>query len=339
MNNLISYFNDVKSRNKFTVFDTHVHPFDVIGACGKSCTDIEPQGINEPSLLERLDFRPLSLTVLHYLFSYAPGYIKKNICNNFSTNNYDSLIHEMNISSVDCSVVIPVEPIVSIDQFTPYLNSDRFVIMGSIDINSIDISNIEEELLRQKAEYKIRGIKLHPNIQGFYPIPSHNSAVIAEKLTLLYEIVNRLKLYVLFHSGVSYLPHAGRFEKVSYARLENFFDKEKNVFDLISVPVVLAHLGSYNIKSPNNRLLNKIFQDYDHVYLDTAGVSSRLISEIINEANSDKIMFGSDAKYFDINYSIYRILMSLQNRSCGIDEKLVVKIFSQNYLNMLNRLK
>lgn len=339
MNNLISYFNDIKARNKFIVYDTHVHPLEVIGACDKKCINKEAYIAGGPSLLERLDFRPLALTLLGILFRWAPGYIKKNICHNFTTNNYDNLIREMDMAGVDFSVVVPVEPFVSVDEFTPYLKSSRFVPIGSIDIQSIDIDNIEKELLRQKREYKIQGIKLHPNIQKFYPIPSHNGTVIAEKLVKLYEAVNKLKLYVLFHSGVSYLPHAGGFEKVSYAILENFFDKNGNLFDLISVPVVLAHLGSYNVKVPNNHLLNKIFQQYDHVYLDTAGVSSGFISKILSDTTCDKIIFGSDAKYFDIKYSIYRILKSLQSRQGGISEELVVKIFSQNYLNMLKRLK
>ncbi len=341
MNKLISYFDELKARNKFIVYDTHVHPFEVLGACDRECinTETKMHATRAPSLLEKLDFSFLSLIILDLLFRWTPGYIKKNICHNFTTNNYENLIREMDISRVDYSVLVPVAPITNIDKFTPYRKSERFIFIGSIDIHNVDVDSIEEELLRQKREYKIQGIKLHPNIQKFYPVPSHNETRLAEKLVRLYELLNKHRLYALFHSGVSYLPHEGTFEKVSYAKLENFFDKEGNLFDYISMPVVLAHIGSYNVRTPNKYLLNKIFQRYDHVYLDTAGVSSDLISKIINQRNSDKIVFGSDAKYFNIKYSIYRTLCALQDTPGGLNDELVIKIFSQNYLNLLRSLK
>lgn len=341
MDTLLTYFGDIKARNGITVYDTHMHPFEVLGVCDNKLINSNSIAGKEsaPSILEKLDFNPFALSVLDVLFRGAPWYIKQNICNNFTTDNYSKLIREMDNANVDWGVIIPVAPFVGVDTLTPYMNSNRFSILGTIDIHNISVDGIEEELLRQIKEYKIQGIKLHPNIQRFYPIPSHNEDWLAEKLVQLYESLNKLKLYVLFHSGVSYLPSEGGFEKVSYAMLENFFDKNKNLFDFLSVPIVLAHLGSYNIKVPNNDLLNKIFQQYNHVYLDTAGVNSSFIDKLIDKTTSEKIIFGSDAGYFDIKHSVYRILNSLQNGSTGLNDELVVKIFSQNYLNLLKNLK
>lgn len=339
LNTLLTYFGDIKARNGIIIYDTHIHPFDVLGVCDKKPVNSIERAESEPSLLEKLNFNPLALSILDALFLGAPWYIKKNICTNFATDNYSKLIREMDNTNVDRGVIVPIAPFVGVDTLTPYMNSNRFSILGTIDIHNIGIDGIEKELLRQIKEYKIQGIKLHPNIQRFYPIPSHNEEELAEKLVRLYESVNKLKLYVLFHSGISYLPSGGGFEKVLYAVLENFFDKNKNLFDFLSVPIVLAHLGSYNIKVPNNDLLNKVFQQYDHVYLDTAGVNSSFIDKLINKTTSEKIIFGSDAGYFDIKHSVYRILRSLQNGSTGLHDELIIKIFSQNYLNLLENLK
>lgn len=339
MDQLFAHFKSIKDRNGLIIYDTHIHPFEVLGVCNKGDFNSKIEVKSAPSLLEKLNFNPLALSTLDRLFHFAPWYIKKNIRDNFRTDNYKKLIKEMDDAIVDRGVVVPVAPFVNVDDLASYVDSDRFSVLGTIDIHNIEANDIEKELLRQKNEYKIQGIKLHPNIQRFYPVPTHNTEELAEKLKLLYKSINKLKLYTLFHSGVSYLPVRDSFEKVSFAKLENFLDKDASLFDYLSMPVVLAHLGSYNIKVPNSDLLDEILQRYNNVYLDTAGVNSDFLNKLVDKKNTQKIIFGSDAGYFDIKYSIYRILNSLYNSHNGsLNDELVMKIFSQNYIDLIKKI-
>jgi predicted TIM-barrel fold metal-dependent hydrolase len=326
------------------VYDIHTHIDDIIsGNKNRETCEFHQHKDTylEPSLLEKLDFKPTALRILFFLFKYFPFYIKKQIRKNFLSNSYYQLKKQMDECGVSRSVILPTTAI-DINKEDYDKNSDYLIFFGSIDIHKTDKENIRGILLNQIDKYKIKGIKLHPNIQKYYPHPSRNNKEISDKLIELYKIINDLKLVVLIHSGISFLPDVNNFSKYDYANLEYFYPIDKkgdNFFSLIHNPIILAHLGCYNSLSRDFSKQKYILRKYNNVYLDTSGQGSYMIKCCIDQCGElalDRLIFGSDALYFNMplamDHTIVALSKSLGNIS--LDEK-IEKVFSKNASSLL----
>lgn len=342
---LLCDFASLKHKRKFIVYDSHIHPQEVLGIRPQMvvCGDNNHLASISPTLLERFDFNIFSLNILEKLFFYFPSYISRTIQFSFLKENEDFLLKGMNDANVDKGVLVPVSPYSTSESLSKKFSSSRFIMLGSVDIHEIDILEIEAEITTQIREHSIVGIKLHPNIQKFYPLPEDNDKVIAEKLRHIYFLVNKYKIYILFHAGVSYLPNKNSFSKADYGILENFFNKRgggKNVFEYISTPIVLAHMGSYNVKKPRFDLLGKIVDEYKHVYFDTSGVNSDYISRFGEKYGFDQVIFGSDSPYFNLRYTVFRVLSAIiKKSSVQSSEEKIIKVFSGNYEKIITALR
>lgn len=339
---LLRYFLSLKHKNDFIVYDSHIHPQEVLGIQSKVGGLGDKYLLHKPpTLLEKLDFNIFSLNILEKFFFYFPSYIKKEIRRSFQKEDQNLLLKGMDDAGVDKGVIVPVSPFSTSMSLSRDFSSPRFIMLGSIDVHEIDILKIEEEIVAQIREYSIVGIKLHPNIQKFYPLPEDNNKVIAEKLKHIYFLVNKYRIYVLFHSGISYIPSKNDFDRVDYGVLENFFnEKGKSVFEYITTPIVLAHMGSYNIKNPRFDLLGKIVDEYKHVYFDTSGVNSDHISRFGEKYGFGQIIFGSDSPYFNLKYTVFRVLSAIIKKSSLLSsEEKIIKVFSGNYEKILTALR
>lgn len=307
-------FKQVKINRNLTIYDTHTHPEEILGLQIKNKTSSGYLKKDDPSLLEIMEFNKLSLFILDKLFIHAPKYIESEIAKKYSNSTEENFMKTLDDAMIGRAVIIPV----CFDTNKMICNnykSNRFIKLGSIDINNIHVDNIFNELKFLKENNNIQGIKLHPNIGKFFPFPSRNSSDIETKLMILIESINKLKLYVLIHGGLSYIKKENYFVKVEYSLLENFFDSQKKVslFDLIKTPIIIAHLGHYNISSMSVSDIKIILDNYNHVYFDTSGVGPKMITEFLNTFGHDKVVFGSDHKYYSIKNSIDILLKSIVN--------------------------
>lgn len=329
---LFSAYYRLKQDTGCRFFDVHTHPEEVLG-----CQLHEEGGnvsfVKEPSLLEKMDFNTLARLVLRFLFKYAPSYIKSEIQKRFSKTDKNRLLSEMKKAGIDMGVIVPVEPFVSLDKIREKYKDGHFMFLGSIDIKNISVGNLESEIKRQ-MDLGIVGLKLHPNIQGFYPEPSLNDEETARKLLLLYQLISKLSLFVLIHAGISYLPDNNNFKLVEFGRLEKFFklDGSSSFFDTIKTPIILAHMASYNISQVNYKLIDIIYYKYSNVYFDTAGVSSHVIGTHIERYGSKKVLFGSDSLYFSMLHGVELVLKGIkQSTDDSVFEETVLDIFGKNF--------
>lgn len=328
---------------EFTVgrpyYDTHIHPEEVLGGNKKYVCD-SCHHTHVPSLLERLDFAPFSLRILRALFFYAPKYIISEIRKKY---DHDTDIgKELEKAGIERGVIVPVAPINNCRDFLSRHTSDCFIPLGSLDIKNIVKENIQTELQFLVDTHHIKGVKLHPNIQEFYPCPYRNDDELQEKLLVYYKAINELGLYVLIHGGISYThpdTNQEQFQETNFGSWQNFFDKsddkEKSFFSLIQTPIVVAHLGHYNLTSVDFSSYKKILETYTHLYFDTAGVGSHVIKEYLEktgELGLSRLVFGSDALYFDIQASIDRVIFSLEEKVKEISlEKKVALVFGETF--------
>lgn len=153
---------------------------------------------------------------------------------------------------------------------------DGIIPFGSVHPDSPDALN---ELERLKAN-GIKGVKLHPDYQGYF--------VDEERMFPIYEKIGSLGMITLFHCGydIGY-PEPVHCSAQALASVLPVFGGS---------PVVAAHFGGiWSLPETRKHLAGK------DIYLDTAycygTITPRYAKEIIDIHGADKILFGSDAPW------------------------------------------
>jgi predicted TIM-barrel fold metal-dependent hydrolase len=339
---IFSEIKHLKESNGLRIYDTHVHPYDVMGAVHPKnthpgCRDID---YLKPGILEYFQYGKTEKVLSRLFFKLFPEKVDQMIKTTYQTVDENRLFHEMAASMVDASVLLPVAPWVGTDEVAQQFTDSRFILLGTIDIHSIAVDQIRPTIERYRNEYHIAGIKLHPNLQNFYPQPSHNPPAIAEKLKELYQTACDERLYLLFHGGISNFtnimdPAYPRFVRSKIkGKIERFCDADgrSELFERYHTPTVIAHIGHYGIAYPNYRRLKTIAKRFTQVYFDTAGVNPQLIENGLRIVGPERMLFGSDALYNRVAYNIiflYKVIARLYAR--GARAEVLAQTLGRNY--------
>jgi predicted TIM-barrel fold metal-dependent hydrolase len=165
-------------------------------------------------------------------------------------------------------------------------SAGRFVGFGSIDPLRLDAI----ERLRQFPELNLRGVKLHPTLQGFDPA---DDAVLP-----FFDAAAELGLIVLTHSGTSGVgagEPGGQGLRIDLARpllLDRIAARHPHM------PIVLAHVGWPWHLEALAMALHK-----SNVYLDISGWKYRYLPEDVRREMSRRLSgqfcFGTDYPMFD----------------------------------------
>lgn len=194
--------------------------------------------------------------------------------------------------------------------------SNRFISFGSVHFQADDAI---DELERIKS-LGIKGVKLHPDYQGFM--------IDDEQLFPIYEKCEELGLILVFHSGwdcyspdvIHALPKASRNVVRRFKKLN----------------IVLAHFGGLKLWDDVGQYLCG-----ENVYLDTSmcytymneiygeNQSKILMKKLIESHYEDKILFGSDCPWENPKQSIEFIC------SLNITNSVKIKIFNENAKKLL----
>ena len=178
------------------------------------------------------------------------------------------------------------------------------------------------ELERAVKELGLKGLKLHPIHQAFFPNDT--------RFYPLYEVANGLGIPVLFHSGFAGAGSGtpgGSGLKLKYSQPIPGFDDVSA--DFPNLTVIMAHPAWPWIDEQIAVALHK-----SNVYLDLSGWMPRFIPEtLIRETNTrlqDKVMFGSDYPFIQPD----RWLHDFQ----GLDmrEQVIPKVLLDNARRALN---
>ncbi len=161
-------------------------------------------------------------------------------------------------------------------------NADVLIPFASVDPNK---PNAAREARRLIADYNVRGFKLHPNIQAFFP---NDKAVYP-----LYEAIAEAGLPVLFHTGHSGigsgLPGGGGI-RLKYS---NPMHVDDVAVDFPELKIVLAHPSFPWQDEAISVALHK-----QQVYIDLSGWSPKYFPpQLVRYANTqlrERVLFGSD---------------------------------------------
>lgn len=166
--------------------------------------------------------------------------------------------------------------------------------------------------LERMVNLGLKGVKLQPTVQQFYPDDS--------KLFKIYEKMCELHLPVLFHAGKERAP----IEYV-YATPRRF---KQVLASFPQLTVILAHLGGYQMWDEIS-----VLTEFHNIYFDTSctvgEVSPKKLHALIEQLTADRIVFGSDFPWFNYDTTISGIMQ------LGLTEKQKEKIFSANALALL----
>ena len=167
-----------------------------------------------------------------------------------------------------------------------------------------DKPSVREELERIKS-LGLKGVKLHPDYQGF--------SVDDEKMFPIYKKISQLGLITVFHAGFDYgfpPPYGATPEKMIKALKQ--FDS----------PVIAAHWGGIDCYQEVLDILCK-----ENIYFDTSFGYSMMpkyyAEKILEKHGTDKILFGTDSPWH--NAEVENRLLSTLNLSKEDMEKITHK--------------
>ncbi|MEG2396988.1 MAG: amidohydrolase family protein [Oscillospiraceae bacterium] len=196
----------------------------------------------------------------------------------FHSGSITSLTNYLDKNNVDKAVVLNIatnpKQEHSVNDFAiSLLENEKLIPFGSIHPES---ENIDAELKRLKTA-GIKGIKLHPDYQNFF--------VDEKRMLPIYQKIAEMGFITVFHAGVDIgFPSPVHCTPKSLASILPYFE---------DAPVIAAHFGGYLLWQETLKYLAGT-----NIYLDTAFSYSKMppqyANEIIENHNSEKIIFGSD---------------------------------------------
>lgn len=196
----------------------------------------------------------------------------------------------------------------NVNDFAAEINGDNIISFGSVFPDSEDCLY---ELERIKA-LGLKGVKLHPDYQGF--------SVDDEKMIPIYKKISSLGLITVFHAGLDYgfPPPYGATP-----------DKMEKVLKHFDSPVIAAHWGG--IGCGEDVLRHLCGKD---IYFDTSfgfGTMPKYYAQkILEKHTADKILFGTDTPWHTAEMEL-TLLNTLE-----ISNEDMEKITHKNAIRLLN---
>lgn len=345
----INYIKKLKKEKSFQVIDVHVHPVDVMGVVHSSeykvsCCGSTPaeKKFYSKGILEVFKYGKIINLFSPLYYKIIPQSVHQIIKETFRCFGTKRLLEEMDVAGVDVSVLVPIMPWSGFNKLRELHTGNRFRYLYSPDIHHVNKAKLDEDLLSAKSLGAI-GIKLHPNLQSFHPQPSKNQSAIKEKLESIYAFAEKEGMFLLFHGGKSFYTeeinskYGAQPRSKDFGLLNNFINQD-NTSEIFSynVPIIIAHLGSFGLIEDDLDVAQKIVSHYPNVFFDTAGCSPCLIKKALNMLSSTRIIFGSDALYNRLAYSLYYVYLSTRNLQKEEPDVALQNILSTNIQKIVN---
>ncbi len=230
----------------------------------------------------------------------------------YTSGSVASLERLMQAQGVDKAVVLNIATNATqqkkVNDFAAEINKNNIISFGSVFPDSEDCL---EELERIKA-LGLKGVKLHPDYQGFN--------VDDPKMKPIYNKISKLGLITIFHAGLDYgfaPPYGATPDKMEQAL--KWFDS----------PVIAAHWGG--IDCAEGVLKHLCGKD---IYFDTSfgygNMPKYYAQKILDSHTADKMLFGTDTPWHTAEMEL-RLLKTLK-----ISDEDFEKITHKNAEKLLN---
>jgi uncharacterized protein len=243
----------------------------------------------------------------------------------------ETLLGEMDDNDIKKSLVLPLSKrnnIKTVNNFMAKIqeaNIERLICFGTINPHSAEESI--KEIKRIKNGLDLKGIKLHPTLQEFFPND--------KSLFKIYEVIEKENLPIIFHSG--------------FGGLKDLTDKysEPILLDEVAcrfkdIKIIISHGGRYFFEQTAMML-----RKHPNVYTEISTILPKnniniknnffiLLEflEKIKKLNGDlkKVFFGSDYPFRGIGETL-KILETIKDKGPYISNDDVGKILHKNFIN------
>jgi len=210
------------------------------------------------------------------------------------THTIPNLTREMDELGISHSVSLPIDtPALAnnaLGTLRAVAGNERFICFGSVHPFAF---RAEAKLDRQLA-LGARGMKIHPAAQMIRP--DHPRAM------RLYRLCAARRLPVLFHCGpVGIEPRPGR--KRSQVVLY-----ERALAENPDVPFILGHSGALQMEGALAYALR-----YPNVYLDVSCQSLSNVRTILEQADPDRILYGTDWPFYHQSIALAKVLIATED--------------------------
>lgn len=222
------------------------------------------------------------------------------------THTIPNLTREMADLNIVKSVSLPIDfPILSNNAVTwlnTLKNNDAFITFGCVHPYAFQV----EKKLDQQLALGARGIKVHPASQVIRPDNP--------RAMRLYRLCGERNLPIMFHCGpVGIEPKMGR-------RRSQVVLYEKALKENPDTLFILGHSGALQMEQAL-----EYCKQYANVYLDLSCQSLSNVRRILEEANPDRLLYGTDWPFYHQAIALAKVLMATEN-----DPNLRSKVLFEN---------
>jgi predicted TIM-barrel fold metal-dependent hydrolase len=228
----------------------------------------------------------------------------------------DDLVRNLDEAGLDCAVAFPLgAPCTDYSEANEVMAAEmakhpkRIISFCRINPN-FGPEATAKSLDHCLGKLKLKGIKLHPEIEFFDP----NEAELMEPV---YDAARRYRVPVIFHTGMS--------SKAAPAVIAELAARHKDV------PVILGHMGV----SEYVKQAVAVARQNDNIYLETSVVGwMPLLLEAFRGVGTSKILFGSDHPYNPLSMEVEKIATHV-GRAAKLSEDDFKKVFATNFLSLM----
>ncbi|MFZ7120496.1 MAG: amidohydrolase family protein [Eubacteriaceae bacterium] len=229
----------------------------------------------------------------------------------YTDGTINNLKKSMIKSKVDISILQNIatkaEQTKNINRWAVKVQDEKILSFGTIHP---DYNLWHEEIMYLK-ENKIKGIKIHPNDQGF--------EIDDERMYPIYEEVFKNGLIILFHMGNDLITHSDNSTAKGLKSIIRLFPNGN---------IIAAHMGGFRAWKEAEKYL--IGED---IYIDTSSSLSYLgykkMTQLIKDHGVNKVLFASDSPWTDQEKEISEL------KKLDIDNDELKLILGENARNIL----
>ena len=235
----------------------------------------------------------------------------------------ENLLSQMDQSGVEKSVIFAVDgPILTAgNEFVADICKsypDRF--WGYASVNPLKTNAVE--VLRSAIENMgLKGLKLHPPLQDFYPND--------QRVWPVYQLAQDLNIPVVFHVGTTPFGNLVKLKQADPILIDEVAN------DFPKLKIVLTHLGTL---WHNESFM--IVEKHPNVYIDTAAypyeITEILTEKTIMRIGEEKFIFGTDfpMPYEGKMHHLGDFVECVMN--LNISRELKERIFSLNFMALMD---
>ncbi len=213
------------------------------------------------------------------------------------------------------SCVLPIPPNVCFDDLKKASEADdRLIPFTGIDFNRMEVF---EDRLRSEVERGAKGMKIHPIIQNVSPTDPRMFDVM--------DAFAKHDLPILFHTGrvTYYFGEERQRENMDYGDMELI--EEMVAGNRGQTKIILGHAGMAELDYVIERM-----PQYPNVFVDTTFQHPQRISTLINAFGSERVLFGSDWPYGDMQLAVDCAKEAMQG-----EKEIQARVFRENAKNLL----